>query len=217
MRQPMLRWRMFRHGAHHENISSLSGLRTVRHRPVHRPASGRTPRARRAAGQSRPSLRSFGCRSRSVCATLRSPHSTSGCPRATSDRRPAGKLLEERHLGRVVLAAVGHINRRDQRAIDDDGGHAGLEVKRRVVEHRRQRRDVLADKQRHARIAAGPVPVAPVPLGLVQHRRQLVGLGLDLLQADDVRAVAGDPVDHLRVSCADAVDVPGRDSHSGRS
>ena len=57
------------------------------------------------------------------------------------------------------------------------------------------------------------MPVAPVAGELAERRRDLVGRRLDLLQADDVRLLAADPLEHLRLARADAVDVPGRDLH----
>jgi hypothetical protein len=40
---------------------------------------------------------------------------------------------------------------------------------------------------------------------------QLLGRGLDLLQADDIRLITREPVEELLLARADAVDVPGRD------
>ena len=41
------------------------------------------------------------------------------------------------------------------------------------------------------------------------HQKDLIGSGLDFLQADDVRALLRDPVVDLRLTRPDAVDVPG--------
>jgi len=54
--------------------------------------------------------------------------------------------------------------------------------------------DFLADVKTDARVAFATVPIAPVPLHLTQCRWHLVGLGLDLLQADDIRTLALDPL-----------------------
>jgi hypothetical protein len=69
----------------------------------------------------------------------------------------------------------------------------------------------LADVKRDARVALAAVPVAPVALHLAQRGGHLVGGGFDFLQADNVRAVARDPVMNLRMTRPDAVDVPGRE------
>src|SRR5947208_1466507 len=71
----------------------------------------------------------------------------------------------------------------------------------------------LRDMKAHARVAFAAVPVAPVALHLAEGRGHLIGAGLDFLQADDVRALALDPVLHFALPRPDAVDVPGRDLH----
>jgi hypothetical protein len=71
------------------------------------------------------------------------------------------------------------------------------------------RREGLADVQGHARVALAAVPVAPVALEAEERLGNLLGRGFDFLQADDVRAVALDPLLNLRVTRPDAVDVPG--------
>src|SRR5262249_51298316 len=55
------------------------------------------------------------------------------------------------------------------------------------------------------------VPIAPVALHRKEGLRHLIGAGLDFLQADDVGAVARNPLFELRVTRPDAVDVPGGD------
>ena len=60
------------------------------------------------------------------------------------------------------------------------------------------------------------VPVVPVAEHLEERRGHLVGRGLDLLQAHDVGLIARDPVAHLRLARADAVDVPGGDRQASR-
>ena len=65
--------------------------------------------------------------------------------------------------------------------------------------------------QRDARVAFASVPVAPVVFEGKESERDIIRPGLDFLQADDVRALALDPVMDLRVPRPDAVDVPGGD------
>ena len=67
----------------------------------------------------------------------------------------------------------------------------------------------LGDVQAHARIALAAVPVAPVALHLAQGSGNLIGCGLDFLQADHIRALTFDPFLDLCVTRPDAVDVPG--------
>ena len=69
---------------------------------------------------------------------------------------------------------------------------------------------LATDVEADARITPGAVPVTPVAVELEQQARYLVGCGFDFLQADDIRALARDPVLDLRVTSPDAVDVPGR-------
>ena len=110
--------RMLRHGAHQVNRPSLSGSSarptSTRPRPMMRSSSARSsgswPIAR--------GLRSFGCTSRSVRATFRSPHSTSVPPGALKRRGVGVQRLEEPHLGGEVLAAVRHVDRRDGQVAD---------------------------------------------------------------------------------------------------
>ena len=88
-----------------------------------------------------------------------------------------------------------------------------FEVEGGVGKLRTFRRERLADVQADARVALAAVPVAPVALHLAEFRRNLIGGGFDFLEADDVRAIAFDPLDDLGVTRADAVDVPGGDLH----
>jgi hypothetical protein len=138
--------------------------------------------------------------------------------RAPRFTRPRHELLEEPHLGREVLSAVRHVHRRHPDVGELHGQHPRLEVERWMHEARRLRRQRLLHEDRDARVAAVTVPPAPVAFRLEQQRRQLIGPRLDLLQADDVGRVTGDPVDHLSGTRADAVHVPRRDSERvGRS
>jgi hypothetical protein len=57
------------------------------------------------------------------------------------------------------------------------------------------------------------MPVRPVALGVGQPQRQLVDRRLDLLQAQDVGALALEKGLQLGVARADAIDVPGGDLH----
>ena len=208
----MLRCRMLRHGAHQVNRPSLSGssVRPTSTRPLPMirsriaRSSGSWPMAR--------GFRSFGCTSRSVRATFRSPHSTSGPSGSPAARGVGVHRLEELHLGGEVLAAVRHVDRRDGHAAADLGGDDPvLVVERGVGKRRPLGRERLADVQGDAGVALVAVPVAPVALHLAESGRHLIGCGLDLLQADDVRSLARDPLLHLRLPRADAVDVPGGD------
>src|SRR6478609_7586760 len=83
-------------------------------------------------------------------------------------------------------------------------------------EARSLRRECLTHVERHAGIALLAVPVAPVTLHLAESRRNLVGRGLDLLEAENIRALALDEFLQLRLTSANAVHVPGGDFHRGR-
>src|SRR5262245_23953008 len=74
-----------------------------------------------------------------------------------------------------------------------------------------------ANVQTHAGVAFGSVPVTPVALDLAEPQRQLIHRGLDLLQAEDVRLLAIDERLQLRLSSADAVDIPGCNLHTAAS
>ena len=138
-------------------------------------------------------------------------------PVAGDVRGPGVEAAEEAHLGLVVLAAVGHVDRRDgdDGAADHDVGRrdALFEIEERMFERRRNDRQLLRDQQRHARVALLPVPHRPVAVHVAQFERQLVDRRLDLLQADDVRGVRRQPRQQVRLPCAHAVHVPGRDLH----
>src|SRR5262245_32959846 len=71
--------------------------------------------------------------------------------------------LEKLHLGREVLAAVRHVDRRHGHAADLDADDPVLVVEVRMDECRPLGREGLADVQRDARVALrAAVPVAPV-------------------------------------------------------
>src|SRR5439155_27345604 len=121
------------------------------------------------------------------------------------------------HLRRKVFAAVRYVHRRHSHAGDVDGDDAVLVIKGRMNKLRALRRDGLADVQPDPRVALAAVPVAPVPLHLAKGGRHLVGSSFDFLQADDIRALALDPLLHLALARADAVDVPGGDFNGWRA
>ena len=159
------------------------------------------------------SLRSFGCTSISRWATLRSPQNTTGWP--SPARRPACAMSASRKriFAREVLAAVRHVDGRDAHAADECRHDAGFVIEVGMGEHRLGRAAGLAHEERDARVGALPVPVGPVVGKPAERRGNLLARRLQLLQADDVRLLAADPLDQLRLARADAVDVPGRDLH----
>src|SRR4051794_27025905 len=130
---------------------------------------------------------------------------------------PALQGAQEVHLGREVLAAVGDVDRGHHEVTGGSRHNARLEVEPGVLEAGRLREDLPPQVEAHPRVAARPVPVAPVAVQLAQLLRELGGGGLDLLQADHVRPVALQPLKELRLAGADAVDVPGSDGecHGG--
>ncbi len=67
-----------------------------------------------------------------------------------------------------------------------------------------------------ARVAFAAVPITPVALHLTQCRWHLVGISLDLLQADDIRTLALNPLLDLALTRPDPIDVPGRELNGGR-
>jgi hypothetical protein len=85
-----------------------------------------------------------------------------------------------------------------------------------MAEDRIDRKQVLSDVQRHARVSLQGVPerviVGDLALGGDLRRR-----GFQLLQADDVRPLARQPFAQLRGAGANTVHVPGRDSHARKS
>ncbi len=162
-------------------------------------------------------LRSFGWTSRSVRATLRSPHSTTASPACARLARVGVHRLEELHLRREVLAAVGHVDRRDRQPRQPRDRDAGLEVERRVHESRGARG--RWPSARGARRRSTPCRRASSTSSPPSRRgrRDLVGRRLDLLQADHVGLLARDPLLDLRLPRADAVDVPGRNLEHGKT
>ena len=115
-------------------------------------SSGRWPIA--------PGFRSFGCRSRSVCATLRSPQSTSGCPRVTRSEVQRPDLRE-------TASSPGSLSRRSARTRMPPACRRRppwpCASRSRTADGRTSAaaRDLLADEHRDARVPARAVPVAP--------------------------------------------------------
>src|SRR5260221_42778 len=126
--------------------------------------------------------------------------------------RPSSELDHEAELRLVVFAAVGHVHRGDHEAADFGLHDARFHVELGVAERGLGVEQALADVKRHAGVGAKPVPVRVVVLEL-----DLLGnlrkLGLQLLQAHDVRPGALHPFAKLRLARAHAVDVPGGDFH----
>ena len=160
-------------------------------------------------------LRSTGCTSFSVRATLKSPHSTRCLPACLERRRPRVELAQEHHLRVEVLAAVRDVDRAEHGGADLGDDDPVLVIERRVDELRWLRKRRLAQHQRDAGVAAAAVPVRVIARDRCERLGHLVERRLDLLQADDVGNLAVDPVRDLRGSRTDAVDVPGRDLHAG--
>ena len=71
---------------------------------------------------------------------------------------------------------------------------------------------LLPEPQGHTRIALAAVPEGVIVLPL-DDVRNLDQLGLELLQADDVGALALEPFLNLRDARANTVDIPGGDLH----
>src|SRR6185503_20621192 len=80
-----------------------------------------------------------------------------------------------------------------------------------------RRHQIAAHVQADAGIALISVPVAPVALELAQRQRNLIGRRLDFLQADDIRALALDPLVELPFARPESVYVPGRNLQFGAS
>src|SRR5215470_707382 len=57
------------------------------------------------------------------------------------------------------------------------------------------------------------MPEAPVPIELAHGRRHMLRRSLDLLQAENIRRLALNPVHHLARASTNAVHVPRRDLH----
>jgi len=119
--------------------------------------------------------------------------------------------FEESHFRREVSTTVGHIDRPDGDTGDFRHNDSILAIERGMNEQRPLGRDFLADVKTDARVAFAAVPTAPVPLHLTQCGWHLVGLRLDLLQADDIRTLALDPLLDLALTRPDPIDVPGRE------
>jgi len=123
--------------------------------------------------------------------------------------------FEELHLRRKILAAVGDVDRRDSRLRQAHRDDAVLVIEFRVMKRGPLGMKCLAHVKPDAGVALAAVPVAPVALELAQPDWQLVNRRLDLLQAEHVRLLAFEVFLHLRLTRADAVDIPGRNLHRG--
>src|SRR5687768_13678625 len=78
----------------------------------------------------------------------------------------------------------------------------------------RQRADErFRHQHRDTGIALLAVPVAPVGFDVAKLERQLIERRFDLLQADDVGFLSGEPLNQLTLPRADAIDVPRCDLH----
>ena len=204
MRQPMLRARMLRQGAHQVNSSGSSGAtcrwRSTRPRPMTRSSrvrsSGRCPIAL--------ALRSFGWTSFSVRVTFRSPHRSSGRCELVQGR-------QEPYFGIEILAAVRHVDGRHgqfwQCCCDD----AMFEVECRMVVGGTARKPLGSHEQCHTRVALAAVPATPVAVEVRQPEWQLIRSRLQFLQAHDVRAIRLEKGLQFTLACTDTVDVPGQD------
>src|SRR5262249_9486211 len=122
--------------------------------------------------------------------------------------------LEEAHLRGEVLAAVGNVDRSDGQVSHRRGDDSVLVVELGMLESRPLREGRLANVEADAGVALLAVPVAPVAFHLAEHRGDLVGGRLDLLEAYDVGVVPLDPRSDLGFAGANPVDVPGSDLHS---
>src|SRR5437660_5768522 len=124
--------------------------------------------------------------------------------------------FEESYFRREVTTTVRHIDRPDRNAGDFRHNDSILAIERGMNEQRPLGCDFLADVKTDARVAFAAVPITPVPLHLTQCRWHLVGLSLDLLQADDTRTLALDPLLDLALTRPDPIDVPGRELNGWR-
>ena len=211
----MLRWRMLRHGAHHVNISALSGC-SVRCTST-RPRLMMRSRSARSSGSCPVArgLRSFGCTSMSVRATLRSPHSTSGCPAACELRRVGV------HAPRGTASSPRSPCRRSARRSTPRCTSASVAVTMRCSKSNggwrnagdsRQRR--LADVQPDARVALAAVPVATSsPRCRQSHSGSWSSEALISCRHSTSGCSRSSRSCTSRLAGADAVHVPGGDLH----
>jgi hypothetical protein len=121
--------------------------------------------------------------------------------------------VEEAHLGRIVPVAVGNVDGSDDPITDLRGDDAGLDVEGWMEEGGRAREGLLPQVKADPRVPLVAVPVAPVAREVADQGGHGLRRGLDLLQAQDVRLLAADPLEHGRCARTNAVDVPGRDLH----
>ena len=124
--------------------------------------------------------------------------------------------LEEPHLRGEVLAAVGHVDRRDVQVREAAATTMRVSKSKSGCEKAGRSGNVgLAQVQADAGVALPAVPVAPVAVHLADGLGNLLRRGLDFLQAEDVGLLARDPLGDLRVPRANAVHVPGGNLQHG--
>src|SRR5205085_4907323 len=103
----------------------------------------------------------------------------------------------------------------DERVARSRRDDAVLVIELRMLEARLAREGRLAQMKRNPGVALVAVPVAPVSLEGSKLGRNVLRRCLDLLHAEDIRRLAGDPLPDLRHPRPDPVDVPGGDLHRG--
>ena len=195
MRQPMLRWRMLRHGGHQrEEPRRCRDPWRGRRRPDARRAASRSSARSSGRWPMTPGLRSRGCTSMSVRATLMSPQSTSSRPVVVQPRAPiAPAQFRKSSFAVVVLAAVGHVDRGEDDVADLRRARCATPCRRPGWrEHGPRSERFLLDVERNPGIRAQAVP-EDVVVGELALARDLRGLGLQLLQAENVGPLAAPP------------------------
>src|SRR6185436_17590241 len=131
--------------------------------------------------------------------------------------RPRRHLPQELELAGIVATAVGHVDRGEHEVAGASGDDATLAIERRMLERRLLGEARTRQRQRDSRVRTRAVPETPVIRQRAQRLRQLLAARLELLQHDDVGPLALQPLEQLRLACAHAVDVPGRDLEPAHS
>ena len=126
--------------------------------------------------------------------------------------RPRRELRHEFKLGRIVLPAIGHVDRSEHDVAQRHLHDASLHVEVRMGERGVGFDETFFDVQRHAGVPLGAVPVRVV-VGELALFGNLRRLGFQLLQTHHVRLIARHPLAYLRLPRTDAIDVPGCDLH----
>src|SRR5918992_1824778 len=80
-----------------------------------------------------------------------------------------------------------------------------------MAEERLRRESVAPDVQANAGVGARAMPVASISLKFAERCRYLRHSRFQLLQANDIRALALDPLENLSLAGADPIDIPGGD------